>query len=949
MVTPAPLLLLAFALHAQDAGADFYTLGKDHAKFARELFQAGYVDLAENFCTRVENSPEAEPAEVASVRSVHLDLKIEQASALKDNRAKLAELSILLKAKEEFIDAYPDAREAKDAQQTLPDVYAKLGEAYADVVVDLKDEPGEAKRLRTEGSDIFRRGEQALTDSIVGLEAALDDPTLTDPQMAALDEELMAAKFNLARTYYYHGALLGKDDPFGKTFYERSAEAFGEFGIDYGDRLLFFQGQVLQGLAFAAIGQPDDAIDAFDYCIALKDTFGPDEPMAEVTVQIIAWGVQEKMKLLTELKRYDEAIATADDFLATVKDAPKYYQDLVVLRERMQAEIASGDSAASLKTAQLLVDRDKSQQQHFGNQGREILGTLAAGGGAGGIDRKNLLKIAQSQAAKNDFEQAIALSQQVVASARGSDKPDSDHADAYMLIGRCSWQVKRLEEASLAYDAAYEANPKAEKAGDALYWASQAYEQLYKSTRRTFFEQRADERLQRLAREYPKHPKAASQSLSQAKKLESNDKFAEAAEAYLRVPVDSLAYPDAQLGAATNLYSEAVRLAKEKSPDVEAAATKAEQQLRKAQSVLEAASGKTLDLNEKARMAASAVQTVSRIGSLYMLDGVGRHDDVLVLTKEIEEKYADDEEMVGEARSLRVRALTALGKVKEAEDFLEGLVAADPDSRSTAIAAGVLARTLDQQAEELFAKDKQSAEGDELWRQAFRYYVLSVKPKLGDDRASDELEQVGKRLFYMGEHFNAVPEGVTSFVGLKEGKKPVAPEYWDEAVRLFESAAAKGSFKAKVDLARTFGYLGRYGEAKDVYSELIESESLIDPGTNEINKSALSGRPELLSVYLELGVAQYEFGKEERDEAMVSDAAAIFARIVKALPKQSSDTWWRARFYLVASWYETGRYKDCLAAINDLERNSENFGEDQWKLGLAARFKELKREVERKL
>ena len=947
MVTPAPLLLLAFALHAQDAGADFYALGKDHAKFARELFQAGYVDLAESFCTRVEDSPEAEPEEVASVRSVHLDLKIEQASALKDNRAKLAELSVLLKAKEEFIDAYPDAREAKDAQQTLPDVYAKLGEAYADVVVDLKDEPGEAKRLRTEGSDIFRRGEQALTDSIAGLEAALDDPSLTEPDMEALDQELMAAKFNLARTYYYHAALLGKDDPFGKTFYERATEAFGEFGIDYGDSLLFFQGQVLQGLAFAAIGQPDDALEAFDYCIALKDTFGPDEPMAEVTVQVIAWGVQEKMKLLTELKRFDEAVATADEFLATVKDAPKYRQDLVVLRERMQAEIASGDSAASLKTAQRMVDRDPNG--YYGNQGREILGTLASGGGGGGIDRKNLLKIAQSQYAKGDYDQGLVLSHQVVAAARESDKPDNDLTEAYVLIGACNWRLDRFEEASLAYDASYEANPKGEKAGDALYSASLAYDKLYRQTRRPFFEQRADERLQRLAREYPKHPKAASQSLSQAKKLESNDKFAEAAEAYLRVPVDSLAYPDAQFGAATNLYSEAVRLAKEKSPDVKAAATKAEQQLRKAQSVLEAASGKTLDLNEKARMADSAVQTVSLIGSLYMLEGVGRHDDVLALTKEIEEKYPDDEGMVGEARSLKVRALTALGKVKEAEDFLEGLVAADPDSRSTAIAAGVLARSLDQQAQALLDKDKQSAEGEELWRLAFRYYVLSVRPKLGDDRATGELEQVGTRLFYMGEHFNEVPEGVTSFVGLKAGKKPVAPEYWDEAVRLFESAAAKGSYKAKVQLARTLGYLGRFGEAKDVYSELVESESLIDPGTNEINKSALSGRPELLSVYLELGVAQFEYGKEERDEAMISDAAAMFARIVKALPKQASETWWRARYYLVASWFETGRYKDCLAAINDLERTSENFGEEQWKLGLAARFQELKREVERKL
>ena len=984
MVTLAPLLLFAFALHAQDAAApaakdaakdtatpaakdpakdaakpaakeaaqdaDFFTIGKDHAQFARGLYSAGYKDLAEIFCTRVENSPNAKPEEVSSVRSVHLDLKIEAAKGLKDHKAKLAELSTLLKAKEEFIDAYPGTPEATEAQLTMPDVYAALGEAYADAVSDVKDQPSEAKRLRSEGNDIFRRGESALGDQIEQIEAAAADTSLSEPAAEKLDYERLTAKYNLARTLYFHAALLGKDDPFGKTFYERAAEAFGELQLEYGDRLEAYEGQVLMGMAFQALGQTDDALDAFDACIALKDTFGPDEPMPPSTIQVIAWGTQEKIQLLTELKRFDDAIKTADDFVKTVKgaDAPGVQQDLVVLLARMEAEVAKGDSVAANKTAQILDQR--SPNSYFGARGREILGNLAVGGGAS-IDTKNLLKIAQSQAAKGDYEQAIVLANKAVAATRTAAKPGDEITDVFMLIGNCDWRLERFDEAAVAYDAAYDGNPAAAKAGDALYSASAAYDKLYNTTRQGFYEKRSDERLTELAQKFPKHPKAAARVLSEAKKLEANDQWADAAAAYLRVTADSAAYPDAQYGAATTLYKDASRLSKEKSPDVKAAATKAEAQLKKAQGVLEAAAGKTLDLDEKTRLEASAFETVKLTGSLYMLDGVGRQNDVLALTDEIEKKYAGDEAKIGEARSLRVRALTALGKVKEAEDFLEGLLAGDPNSKSTALAAGVLARTFDQQVSELRAKDPKSTAADDLWKQAFRYYVISTRPKLAEGRASDELEQVGRRMLIMGEHFNGVPDGVTSFVGLKSGKKPVAPEYWEEAAKVFEAAAASGNFNAKVGQARTLGYLGSFKEASDVYSEIVENESLVDPSTNDINRSALTSRPELLGIYLESGVAKFELGKQDaevRDQSL-GDASAIFQRIVKAAPKMQSESWWRARYYQLASWYETGLYKQCVAAINDLERNSDNFDEAKWKLGLAERFTELKREAERKV
>ncbi|HZL99607.1 MAG TPA: hypothetical protein VFD43_05070, partial [Planctomycetota bacterium] len=416
MLTPAPLLLVAFALHAQSA--DFLLLGKDHAKFARELYEAGYVELAETLCTRIENSPNADPAEVASVRSVHLDLKIAQARTQKDPRAKLTAMTQLLKQKEEFIEAYPDAPEARDALQTLPDVYAAVGEAFAEAVKAVQEDPGEAKRLRAEGSDIFRRGEAALADQVEQLTAAADEPDLPPEQAEAIDLDLMAAKYNLARTFFFHATLLGKDDPFGETFLDRSIDAFEEFGLLYSDRLLYFEGQVFQGQAHAAKGETDDALASFDECIGLKDTFGEDEPMPAVTIQVVAWGIQKKIELLTELKRYEDAIATADDFLETVPGAAATRHDLAVLDARMTAEVASGDSAAAQATAQLLVDKDPNGW--YGDRGQAILGNLVASGSAGGLGQKNLLKIAQSLAAKKDYEQALKLAHQAIAASRSA-------------------------------------------------------------------------------------------------------------------------------------------------------------------------------------------------------------------------------------------------------------------------------------------------------------------------------------------------------------------------------------------------------------------------------------------------------------------------------------------------------------------------------------------------
>ncbi|HTE06123.1 MAG TPA: hypothetical protein VK824_08005, partial [Planctomycetota bacterium] len=737
----AVLALQAAAPAAQTEVPDFFALGHDQAQFARKLKDAGYGDLAELYCANAEKYLAPGEKEAATLRSVHLDLQVDLATRLRDPIQKKDELKRLLKEKVDFIDAYPGSPEAKDAEQNLPEVYRQLGEAYANALQKSED-PSAVRDLRAEGAEVFERGEGALGSSLETLNEKAADPDLSDADVDTLHNQQAAAQYNLGRTYYFHASLLGSGDMEGEKLYQQCIDTFSDFGLNYSDTLLNYSGLIFTGLSHKALGQNDEALQAFDESIALTELFDTDKQgksmVTEDGADIISSAVLQKMLLLAEMKRPEDARATADEFFKVIRNPERTEQGLPLLLARMNAEIAAGDTEASTKTAKLLIQVDRNGP--FGAQAGIILGSGSGGGSLGVMD---MLRIAESLAAKKDYEQAIARSQDAASAARRNQAEPSELAAALALQAACLAQLKRFDEAALAYDVAVETAPAAKSAPANLASAIKLYADLQKTTKKAFYEKRADDRVQQLATKYPNDPAATLAQLNKGRKLEGTEQYAEAADFYQHVAPDSAAYPEAQLSAGSCLYQETIRLAKGKDPAAaKTSSDKADAQLRKAEQVLSAAAEKTLDLELASRLKRSAQQARSTLGELFMIPGLGREADALAVAQENEASAGTDVDRLGEARSLRVRALTATGKLKEAKDFLEALIAKEPNSRPTAGAAGVLARNLDVQASKAFQANAHSAEGEDLWKQAFRYYALSIEPKLDDAAAADEIEKV---------------------------------------------------------------------------------------------------------------------------------------------------------------------------------------------------------------
>ncbi len=940
-----PLLLLLVIAAASVAHAQSERiLGKDNIAFARELYRRGLTDLATGLCEAVEKSGKADPAEKTAVSALKLDLGLDLARDEVDLAKRKELIASILKSKEEFIQANGQTKEAEEARNNLPDVYRLLGETLTALLQKEKDPPAISK-LRSEGGSLFARAEEALEARRQALKSQRED--------AEKDLQYMALSYNLPRTYYFHSVLYPPESFEKEKFLAKAIEAFQDFGLDYSDQLLNFEGFIYQGLCHKDLKQPDKALLDFDDAIKLRETYDQDDKGRYLTTpeaaDIVSAAVLQKVLLLTEQKKYSEAIAAAKDYRETTPDALKAAQGLAVLAAQADAESASGDADGVGKTAQLLVEADP--QGPWGARGRELQGKVITGSSGGkGLGSAQLMRIAESLAIKGDYERAVTVARQALDSAQGTDQVADASAEALLLIGAVYGTRGWFHEASAAYDAAAESYPGAEKAGDALWRAVNCYLELSSQEKRSFYARRVDERMKLLSTKYPNHPGATHAQLVEGKKLEQEQHWLQAAEVYQRLQPGSPAYDEGQSLAGKCFLQHARKLIQEgKMIEAKTFLATAEGLLKKAYTALEERAGQTLDREVLSQLDKQAFGARSTLASLYLLAGLNREAEVFPLFEGVEDRYANDPDKIASIWGYRIQALRAQGKLDEAVDLLESLIQKNPNARNVTVAAGVLARALDQRAIETRQKDPKSKEADDLWRRAARYYLLSVKPQASGDVAftgkTSDLEDIANRLYVLGLHFNEIPEDQDSFVGW-DISKTKSKDLWEQSAKLYEAVQESSpSYRTMISLARTDGFLGRWKESAAIYGRLFDQEKLIDPATKKFNRATLSAKPQLLYAYIEWGIAEYQTAVQEKDPDRFNRAFGIFQTICSNSEKESR-LWWQAKYYWIRSLVDRGDYENAKISLRDVERNSQDF--DQGRFGFKSLFLELKAELAKK-
>jgi tetratricopeptide (TPR) repeat protein len=338
----------------------------------------------------------------------------------------------------------------------------------------------------------------------------------------------------------------------------------------------------------------------------------------------------------------------------------------------------------------------------------------------------------------------------------------------------------------------------------------------------------------------------------------------------------------------------------------------------------------------------------AQIGLATLLLDVERPAEAMQALEGLEEKHTLSSDTSAALWTLRIRALEAQDRIEEATRLFESIAQRSPDAPGLPGAAGVLARALDRSATELFESDPQSEAAEDLWRKAAFYYWLSVKRALEGSAAlnPEDVSEVAQRLYVIALFFNDVPEGQQTFV---DWQGPILdPELWEDAARIYERLDKQApSYRVSIERARTLAILGRISEAEGIYARLFDQNSIVAPGGQGFDRKVIEARPELVSAYLEWGVAAHLVGREQNDSARLDRAGEIYGRIIES-STPSVRTWWQAKYFQIKLLSDRGDYEMADTAIRSVKRTTDvrfDKGEFGFEQKLAALESELAKKV----
>jgi tetratricopeptide (TPR) repeat protein len=913
-------------------------LGRDNANFARRLLEAGYTDLSSNLCRTITDNG-ASGTEQLEIQALGFELKVKEIGRNPDLAARVPALRKVIEDENAFIQENGRTTVGDVVRSNLPSVYLELV-GTLNALVDLEKDPARRAELIQLGQQTFTEAKATLSERIERFEKVLEQGT---GNVEYAERQLFISRYNLARMDYQHAQLHPNGSPERKELLESALERFQDFGFEYSDELLNYQGIIYQGLCHEGLDKDEDALIDYEDVVALRELYAVDEKgqyqLGEEEANVISGATLWRVRLLTKMKRLREAAAAAEDFLRTIPGAEYASSGIDVMEAKAKAEIAAGDIARASATAQALVDLDPSGRA--GRIGRELLSQLPVGN----LSPDKILALAETAAQRGEFSRAQDLCRRARETARGARDEAEIGGQSYFLLGNIYRAQRRLHEASLAFDLAFELYPRSSKAPEALDAAVNTYSEIGRRDKSRYYSGRANERMNALATRYAQHPLAAKAGIWEGRRREEEGDYAGAIQFYEKIDPASPSYHEVSFRVANATYLQAQSLAKEKPAEAQPLLRKAEELYGKSITLLTKAMEETLDTAVQQRLATWIFS--ARIGLATLLIDVGKPGQAQPVLAEAEKRTGNDPERIAAVWSLRIQGLQAEGRVDEAVRLFEALLAGSPDAPAVASSAGVLARALDKAANDQFEKDAASKRAAELWRKAAFYYSLSVERALAGVAAlqADVVGEVAQRLYVIGLFFNRVPEGQTTFVDWQGELSDT--ELWETTARIYERLGAQApSYRIAIEHARTLAILGRMSEAVEIYARLFDQVALVD-SKGKFDLSVIEARPELVSAYLEWGVATHQVALDPRDDARLDRSLEIYKRIFDQTD-HTQRLWWQARYFQIKLFSDRGDYSNANEAIQNIKRTVHP-DYDEGRYGFEDKFKTLEAELSKKV
>ncbi len=912
-------------------------LGKDDPAFAAALRRFGYYDLASRLLETIEKAGSLDPDQAINAKALHLDLRLDLAQREPDAAKRIELLKGILTEKESLVEQYKGRPVADEARNSLPDVYRVMGDAVT-AAISRETDPAKVADLQKTGSEMYTRAEDSLRTRIQQLNEG------GNPDSPEVQNQLLAARYNLPRTQYFHALLYNKEEFRRKDLLNQAIKGFQEFGLDFGDDLHAYEGQVLEGLCHKELGELDVAKSAFSDAFHFpakymdKDTKG-NYPLSKDMADTVSEACLQWMNLLIEQKDGAGAVALAKEYMDTTPGALEARRGLAILAAMGDAYLALDDTKAANDVADKLVEADKGG--FYGAKGREIQGRTMGGGK---VDPNRALAIAKSDADRGDDKQAFQHAQMALNALRG--KPDEAKLapDIYLFIGGLYARRNFDHEAALAFDTGADKYPNSDQAPELVYQTIVRYQIINKDIKGTYYKKRIDERMKLLAQKYPNSDRAQGSITLEADGAYQEGRYLDAAGQYLKVLPSSRAYLEAQAKAGECYLQYAISISKDKATEAKSFYDQAETVLKKVLTDCDKRLKEIIDPGEQSRLQGTGLRAAMRLCELYLR--TNRPELVQPQLEGVEDKYGASGDPLSYIWSFRIQALEKLDKIDDAVKSLEGLVKKDPQSKAIPIASGIVARALDDKGQAQ-RKAGKTAEAAATLKRAAQYYSMAGRAMLAGGEANvKDVEDIANRLFVLALDTNEVPADTSTFIGW-DTKKTKDTELYQIAADLFESALKRSpNYKSRATLGKIYGFLGKWDKAKSTFAELFDSETLLDAAKKKINISVAQSKKELVPALFEWAVAENKVGLAQNDTDSFRHAQLVFDTLKgRGVYSPGEWWWWHAQYYAVRNLTDMGNYTAAKFELNQLQRQNDDMGA---KFGLAPAFEALKKELESK-
>ncbi|MCC6741994.1 MAG: tetratricopeptide repeat protein [Planctomycetia bacterium] len=930
----------------------------DDVDFARALVQNGYVDLAQEYCKRIESDPATSPEDKAGVQLIQAEIFAKTASLQEDTAKAAEELDKAVKVLEDFIRANGSHPRAPEAKFTIGVLLRQKGDV---IVATLKKTADSSKKaeLIAEGDKNFKAAEsyfEGLQKEYRSMKESWWQKTNgRQPNEEEKREEeeirynLMDSIYNVPRTLYSHCLLYEPGSKEKSELANKAVGGFMDFELDYQDQLKAYESSIFWALTHKELGEFDKVYQRFDFTISLKDFFQGAQ-MPDDAREVILTAYYYKATTYNEQRKYRDAEKTIDEMLKLIKDVGKDRIGVSAVLVKGDALLGSGDKDAAIKLGTDLMKQVSSPGLQALIRKKVAEWSSGAGGGVG-------LYLIKYEAAldEDNYIAAIAALQGGIAAAEAADAHEAI-ADLLWKMGGIYERLDRPYDAVICYETIATDYQKWAKAAEAAFRAAQVWNTIAAAIgeERSWEKDQVAKNLTTLTSKWPNDPNSKNAQYLVADALYQKGKYDDAAKEFAKVPEDAKLYEQAIVMAGRCYYDQAKKLwaAGTKDKTVTDMFDKAETSFRKYLDYVKKGPSKIEEI-QKNRPGVEAF-CKQALANVLMHDARKKFPEAIKVLDEIDNppevdgKRADvPDDVKKRVWRQKVTAYLAMDDTAKAVEVTEKMMEKYRASAVTVEACQLVGAKCDEEAEKLAGENPTpesiTPEAMKLWELAAKYYAnwihsgIEAKQKIKVDDAL----AVADRIYNLGLLINKI-DTAKSFTSV-ELDKLKNPRIFVDAARIYEPVANEqlgrlqgvDTSKLLLKLAWCHDFAQNWEGSRDAYEILIDSERLRKKGSQTLEDAVLKAKPWLFVAYEELGHVYIRLAAKGENKAnYMQEAYTIFANVVSKSEKDT-EAWWRAKYLVIKILFEKGGQNDfemALMGVKDMRANYPNWDEDKFKM-----------------